>query len=62
MSVLDYGERTQLEEKYGPLEEMFPLPGKHLTNPALVVTPHQDTVKPGTYIAAVGNWEEVETQ
>ncbi len=60
MHALDFGEHTQLEEKYGSLEDIYPLPETYFTKPTLVVTPHQNTVKPGNGSAEVGYWEEVE--
>jgi anaerobic dimethyl sulfoxide reductase subunit B (iron-sulfur subunit) len=59
LRALDFGDRAVLEQKYGPLEVIYPLPETHLTEPALVVTPHQDAVRARHGTAEVGNWEEV---
>jgi anaerobic dimethyl sulfoxide reductase subunit B (iron-sulfur subunit) len=62
LRALDFGDRTELEAKYGSLEDVYPLPEVDLTDPALVLTPHQDTARAIAESARVGNWEEVGTR
>jgi len=62
LRALDFGQRTELEARYGSLENVYPLPEPHLTEPALTLTPHKDTVRADDGSARVGNWEEVDTE
>lgn len=39
--ALDYGERAELQARYAGAPEVFPLPEAHLTEPGLVIRPHQ---------------------
>lgn len=41
MRALDFGERAELEERYGPLPAIPPLPDTALTRPSLALTPHR---------------------
>ncbi|MBN1146263.1 MAG: dimethylsulfoxide reductase subunit B [Anaerolineales bacterium] len=59
MRALDFGERSELEARYGKLHEVYPLPAPELTGPALVMTLHQDAARAAHEAARVGNWEEV---
>ncbi len=47
LRALDFGDREELEARYGPLEELYPLPERGLTDPALVVRPHQEAGRAG---------------
>jgi anaerobic dimethyl sulfoxide reductase subunit B (iron-sulfur subunit) len=47
MRALDYGERDELEAKYGEGPAVHPLPSAFLTEPALFVTPHKDAARAG---------------
>ena len=62
LRALDFGERAELEDRYGSLDAVYPLPEPDLTEPALVITPHQDAARAGHGSARVGNWEEVKAQ
>jgi anaerobic dimethyl sulfoxide reductase subunit B (iron-sulfur subunit) len=42
MRVLDFGDRSALEARYGVTNGRYPLPESHLTQPSLVVNPHKD--------------------
>lgn len=42
LRVLDFGERAELEARYGRVSSVFPLPPAADTRPALVITPHRD--------------------
>ncbi|MBN2148956.1 MAG: dimethylsulfoxide reductase subunit B [Anaerolineales bacterium] len=59
LRALDFGERTELEARYGPLAEIYPLPETSLTEPALALTPHKDAARAGQGGAWIGNREEV---
>ena len=59
MRALDYGEREELEARYGTISSLYPLPDASLTDPALVITPHQEAVRAQKEPARVSNREEV---
>jgi anaerobic dimethyl sulfoxide reductase subunit B (iron-sulfur subunit) len=59
LRALDFGDRAELEEKYGAVGKVFPLPETHLTDPSLVVTPHKEAGRASDKSAEVANWEEV---
>jgi len=59
MRVLDFGDRAELQARYGGFDTVYPLPTAELTQPSLVMTPHQDARRAGPGSARVGNWEEV---
>jgi anaerobic dimethyl sulfoxide reductase subunit B (iron-sulfur subunit) len=48
MRCLDFGELSELREKYGDFNEIEPLPKSDITVPAFVVTPHPNTEVSGT--------------
>ncbi|MBN2550632.1 MAG: dimethylsulfoxide reductase subunit B [Anaerolineales bacterium] len=58
MRVLDFGDLEELEERYGPGGNIFPLPAAELTEPALIVRPHQAALKAASQ-AEIANREEV---
>lgn len=64
LRALDFGDRTELEAKYGaspePGRTIYPLPEAALTEPALVTTPHKDAARAAS--AQIGNREEVNGQ
>ena len=57
MRALDYGERAELEMRYGTAV-IFPLPEALLTEPALVVTPHKNALRMSDKPAVIANREE----
>jgi anaerobic dimethyl sulfoxide reductase subunit B (iron-sulfur subunit) len=59
LRVLDFGDLDELVERHGGLSEIFPLPEAALTQPALVITPHQAARRARSEGARVANWEEV---
>jgi anaerobic dimethyl sulfoxide reductase subunit B (iron-sulfur subunit) len=59
LRALDFGDRAELEARYGTVGVMYPLPEVRLTQPALVLTPHQDAARAAHEAAQIGNWEEV---
>lgn len=62
MRALDLGDRAELEARYGDLHTVHPLPKPELTQPSLVMTPHQDAARAAHESARVGNWEEIGTR
>ena len=62
LRALDFGDRTDLEARYGTVNVVYPLPQADLTEPALVITPHKDTARATSEPAQIGNREEVNAQ
>lgn len=56
---LDFGERSELVSCYGPSAAIFPMPAANLTEPALLITPHQDAARAAQEPAQVANHQEV---
>jgi anaerobic dimethyl sulfoxide reductase subunit B (iron-sulfur subunit) len=42
MRVLDFGDHSALDARYGVTKGSYPLPESHLTQPSLVINPHRD--------------------
>jgi len=59
LRALDFGDRAELEARYGSVEPIYPLPETELAEPALVITPHKDAARAADASARVANWEEV---
>ena len=59
MRGLDFGEIETLRQKYGRLNDVYPLPPNHITRPALVIKPHKDAVRAKKENADVVNKEDV---
>lgn len=63
MRALNFGEREELEARYGKSPDLFPLPKPELTEPALSITPHQSAIKikanGATGKARIANGEEI---
>jgi len=59
MRVLDFGDLEELQVLHGGLNDIFPLPDPVLTKPAMVFTPHPETVRSGNEGAKINNWEEI---
>ena len=55
--ALEFGEREELEAKYGKLQEVAPLPSASLTDPSLIITPHRNSAPVGA--GPIANPEEV---
>ena len=55
--ALEFGERAELEAKYGTVHAVAPLPSADITDPSLVITPHRNSAPVGA--GAVANPEEV---
>jgi len=56
---LDFGERSELEARYGMTPAIYPLPEGNLTFPSLVITPHRSAWRALKEPAYVTNREEV---
>ncbi len=59
LRALDFGERGELEARYGKGNSIYPLPEASLTEPALILTPHKDAPRAENEPAGILNWEEV---
>ncbi len=60
LRVLDYGDRQELEARYGAPSQVFPLPEAGLTGPSLLITPHPQAGRAQNEPARVANREEVD--
>ena len=60
MRVLDFGELSELEAKYGNIANIYPLPQASYTEPSLVITPHPDARRAQYEPATITNKEEVQ--
>lgn len=59
MRALDYGELSELHEKYGNIDQVHPMPDGGLTEPSLVIKPHPESENAEVNKARVANLEEV---
>jgi DMSO reductase anchor subunit len=59
MRAIDFGKLPDLEAKYGPGQDIFPLPEPSLTRPATIVKPHREAKRALLASARVANREEV---
>lgn len=59
LRALDYGDLSELEAKYGAASPVLPLPNTDLTNPAIVVKPHQAAERARHGRVQIANREEV---
>lgn len=59
MRVISWGDRNELEKKFGPDAQLFPLPPKELTDPSLLVHPHPNALKTNASFEELANPEEV---
>ena len=59
LRALDFGDRAELEARYGTTRVVYPLPEADLTEPSLVLTLHQDAARAKSEIAVMANREEV---
>lgn len=59
LRVLDFGEYTELREKYKTVEGIFPLPEHSLTEPSLIISPHKDSHRAYQEPAQISNLEEI---
>ena len=57
--ALDFGELSELRNRYGGSSDIYPLPRPSLTEPAIVVKPHKDSVSAENRNAEVTGREEV---
>ncbi|WP_119070412.1 DMSO/selenate family reductase complex B subunit [Aggregatilinea lenta] len=59
MRALDFGELSELQAKYGLVDNIYPMPDPSLTKPAIVITPHADAALAGAEGVSIGNVEEI---
>ncbi len=62
MRALDYGDKDELQIRYGIKRDIYPLPEPSLTEPALVISPHQEAARAKSETARIGNREEVNAE
>lgn len=59
MRVLHFGDLKTLQSLYGNVDDVFPLPDPKLTNPAIVLSPHPDSIRWDDKGMKIGNLEEI---
>jgi anaerobic dimethyl sulfoxide reductase subunit B len=59
MRAMDFGRSEDIIAKYGNTGEVFPLPGKELTGPGIVLKPHKDASRANPENAIVNFREEI---
>jgi len=59
MRAIDFGDMEELRKRHGSQNEVFPLPRKTFTEPALVVKLHPGTIKAEKHSPHIANIEEV---
>ena len=59
MRALDFGEISDLEQKYEGTRQVFPLPETRVTEPSLIIRPHRDAGLAESNTAEVANRDEV---
>ncbi len=59
LRALDFGDKQEIEAKYGPGATVYPLPLVSLTGPSLVVHPHLQAAQANSKTARLANREEV---
>jgi len=59
MRAIDFGGLEELRQRHGTANEVFPLPQKTFTDPALVIKPHASTRKSINNQPQIANIEEV---
>lgn len=57
MRCLDFGELSELQAKYGNVNNIAPLPTNEITHPSLVITPHKDSQPNGSTNGSILNLE-----
>ncbi len=59
MRALDFGDKQELEAKYGSGSVVYPLPQENLTRPGLIVRAHSQALLANQGTARMANQEEV---
>jgi anaerobic dimethyl sulfoxide reductase subunit B (iron-sulfur subunit) len=59
MRVLHYGDLDTLRATYGDSDDIFPLPSREFTRPALVVNLHRHAVRSDSEVVEISNLEEI---
>jgi anaerobic dimethyl sulfoxide reductase subunit B (iron-sulfur subunit) len=60
MRALHFGDLEELRGKFGEASAVYPLPAPELTEPALVLTLHPESIRKTGACPRIGNWEEIE--
>lgn len=59
MRAFDFGNFDELKEKYGEDKHIYPLPKSEITQPSIVIKPHQNAYRAASENPEVSNMEEV---
>jgi len=59
LRAIDYGELSELQEKYGLVSEVYPMPDHEITKPSLIIGPHKEAESAKSNRARIANMEEV---
>ncbi len=59
MRAIEYGDLNELRAKHGMVSEVYPLPSADVTEPSVVLTPHEASLRARTEPVRIGNLEEV---
>lgn len=59
MRALEFGELEELSSRHPNIDQVFPLPEHHLTQPSLIITPHPAGSVSDPNETTIGNREEV---
>ncbi|MGE5679304.1 MAG: DMSO/selenate family reductase complex B subunit [Bacillota bacterium] len=59
MRALDFGEKKEIQKKYGTESEFYPLPSSDMTKPSVVIKAHKDASSTDDSNAWINNKEEV---
>ncbi len=62
MRALDFGELSELRKKYGDQNQIYPITNPEITKPALVITPHPESISAESNNAVIANMEEVKNE
>jgi anaerobic dimethyl sulfoxide reductase subunit B (iron-sulfur subunit) len=60
LRAIDFGELSDLQEKYGLIKQVHPMPEPYLTKPSLIIGPHPEAATAKSNNARIANLEEVQ--
>ena len=59
LRAIEFGELSELTEKHGLINQVYPMPDHEITKPSLVITPHPESKTAKANKANIANIEEV---
>ena len=59
MRALDFGDLSELSQKYSGSNSVYPLPDPNLTGPSIIIKPHRDATRAKMEKGRIANIEEV---